>query len=230
MPFGPTGGRANTVLETMNSVNADIAVEMIAIRRRRFILSSFRHDSGWKSRHRVKLCEMGQQQNKSNTERVFSILVMEFSRENCPFSNRDHTWQQFHTFRNGVLDILSSYGSVGPLGRTPILDSYEESYYSSSGGKTSPDFFVVDDDMYGLSVRVEASWTLAKPALLEELAMFLKQCQEWCVYLALIKGGLFVFHDRILYEGSFFAGCRSVEDLYHRCALEADADTAPRKK
>ena len=40
MPFGPTGGRANTVLETMNSVNADIAVEMIAIRRRRFILSS----------------------------------------------------------------------------------------------------------------------------------------------------------------------------------------------
>ena len=41
------------------------------------------------------------------------------------------------------------------------------------GGDDHPDFFVVDDDMYGLSVRVEASWTLAKPVLFEELAMFL---------------------------------------------------------
>ncbi|HEY2545365.1 MAG TPA: hypothetical protein VGI46_04810 [Candidatus Acidoferrum sp.] len=101
----------------------------------------------------------------------------------------------------------------------PILDTYEESVEEWRGGDSKPDFFVVDDDMYGLSVRVEASWTLAKPALLEELAMFLKQCQEWCVYLALTKGGLFVFHDLILYEGTFFAGSSSVEDLYGRCAL-----------
>ena len=73
--------------------------------------------------------------------------------------------------------------------------------------------------MYGMSVRVEAAYTPAKPALLEELAMFLKQCKEWCVYLALIKGGLWVFHGRILFEGTFFAGCCSVEGLYHRCAL-----------
>ena len=45
MPFEPTGRRANAVLERKNSVNADIAVEMIAIRRRRFILPSFRHAS-----------------------------------------------------------------------------------------------------------------------------------------------------------------------------------------
>jgi hypothetical protein len=162
---------------------------------------------------------MNEQQRESRNERNSSFRVIEFSREECPFSNREHTWQQFHTFRNGVLDILSSYGSVGPLGKTPILDSYEESYYASRGGKTSPDFFVVDDDMYGMSVRVEAACTLAKPSLLEELAMFLKQCKEWCVYLALVKGGLWVFHDRILFEGTFFAGCCSVEDLYLRCAL-----------
>jgi hypothetical protein len=148
-----------------------------------------------------------------------SIRVIEFSREECPFSNRDHTWQQFHTFRNAVLDILSSYGTVGPLGKLPILDTFEESNLEWHSSDPHPDFFVVDDDMYGMSVRVESAYTLAKPVLLEELVMFLKQCKEWSVYLALVKGGLFVFHDRILFEGPFFAGCRSVEDLYRRCAL-----------
>ena len=128
------------------------------------------------------------------------------------------------------MDILSSYGTVGPMAKMPILNTYEESADEWRLGAKNPDFFVVDDDMYGLSVLVEASWTLAKPALLEELAMFLKQCQAWCVYLALIKGGLFVFHDRILYEGTFFAGCSSVEDLYHRCALETDSDAASMEK
>jgi len=102
---------------------------------------------------------MSQQQHKSRAEGVFSILVMEFSRKNCPFSNRDHTWKQFHTFRNAAMDILSSYGTVGPTGKMPILDSYEESAKEWRGGDKKPDFFVVDDDMYGLSVRVEASWT-----------------------------------------------------------------------
>lgn len=105
----------------------------------------------------------------------------------------------------------------------PILDTYEESEDEWRGGADKPEFFVVDDDMYGMSVRVEASWTLAKPVLFEELAMFLKQCREWCVYFALMKGGLFVFHDLILYEGTFFAGCKSVEDLYHRCAQQTGA-------
>jgi hypothetical protein len=161
---------------------------------------------------------------------MFSILVTEFSRENCPFSNRDHTWKQFHTFRNAVMDILSSYGTVGTVGKMPILETYEESRDEWRLGAKDPDFFVVDDGMYGLSVRVEADWKLAKPALLEELAMFLTQCKEWSVYLALIKGGLWVFHDRILFEGTFFAGCSSVEDLYDRCALAADTGVPPAEK
>lgn len=120
------------------------------------------------------------------------------------------------------MDILASYGTVGPMGKMPILDTYEESADEWQSSAKNPDFFVVDDDMYGMSVRVEASWNLAKPSLLEELAMFLKQRQEWCVYLALKKGGLFIFHDRIFYEGTFFAGCSSVKDLYQRCTLETD--------
>jgi hypothetical protein len=133
---------------------------------------------------------MDEQQRESLIGRNSSVRVIEFSREVCPFSNRHHTWQQFNTFRNGVLDILSSYGSVGPAGKMPILDSYEESQDARYGGESNPDFFVVDDDMYGMSVRIEAACTLSRPVLLEELSMFLKQCKEWCVYLALIKGGV----------------------------------------
>lgn len=176
---------------------------------------------------------MSEQQRESWTGQTSSIRVIEFTRQDCPFSNREHTWQQFNTFRNEVLDILSSYGSVGPSGKMPILDTYEESLDArgaaavpSQAVNSKPDFFVVDDDMYGMSVRVEAVYTLARRPLLEELAMLLKpkRFQEWCMYLALIKGGLFVFHDRILFEGNLFAGCTSVEDLYHRCALETDTD------
>jgi hypothetical protein len=162
---------------------------------------------------------MNNQQRASRTERDSPFRVVEFSRKECPFSNRGHSWQQFHTFRNAVLDILLSYGSVGPYGKRPILDSYEESSDDWHVIDSKPDFFVVDDDMYGMSVRVEANCSLIEPVVLEELIMLLKRFEEWCVYLALIKGGLWVFHDRILFEGSFFSGCCSVEDLYQRCAL-----------
>ena len=154
---------------------------------------------------------------------TFSLPVIQFSQEECPFPNRDHTWQQFHTFRNGVLDVLSRYGTVGPMGEMPILDTFEESHHAWQAATNNPDFFVVDDDMYGLSVRVEAACILAKPVLLEELALFLTQFKEWCVYLALVKGGMWVFHDRVLFEGDFFSGCRSVADLYYRCALGNDS-------
>lgn len=168
---------------------------------------------------------MREQHRKSWAEQDLTVRVIEFSREESSFSNRDHTWQQFHTFRNAVLDILSCYGTVGPMGKRPILDSYEESDDNWHISNPKPDFFVVDDDMYGLSVRVEAACSLAKPVLLEESAMLLHQFKEWCVYLALIKGGLWVFHNRILFEGPFFAGCCSVKDLYHRCGLGEDSGT-----
>lgn len=154
------------------------------------------------------------------------MRVVDFSREECPFSNRDHTWQQFHSFRNQVLDLLVSYGTVGPSGKMPILDSYEESANEWQVGSKRPDFFVVDDDMYGMSVRVETTCGFMKPVILECLAMLLKQFGEWCVYLAIVKGGVWVFHDRILLEGSFFDGCRSVADFYHRCALAGEATIA----
>jgi hypothetical protein len=161
---------------------------------------------------------MTDEQRELQNERNSSIRVLEFSDEECPFSNRDHTWQQFHSFRNQVFDVLASYGTVGPMGKMPILDTYEESEDDWHVSNHKPDFFVVDDDMYGMSVRVEANCSFANPVLFEELAMLLKQFQEWCVYLALVKGGWWVFHDRMLFEGPLFAGCRSVNDLYLRCA------------
>jgi hypothetical protein len=90
-----------------------------------------------------------------------SVRVIPFSKEQCPFDkNRVHTWQEWHSFRNAVLDILSRYGSVGPLGKLPILDTYEESTNERHIATRKPDFFVVEDDMYGNSVRVEANSAL----------------------------------------------------------------------
>lgn len=152
------------------------------------------------------------------------VRVMPFSKERCPFDKgRAHTWQQWHSFRNAVLDILSRYGTVGPLGKLPILESYEESLSEWHVTTRRPDFFVVDDDMYGNSVRVEASCALVKPSLLDELLMLLVPFRDWSAYLALEKGGLWVFGDRILFAGSLFAECTSIADLYHRCALGKDA-------
>lgn len=84
------------------------------------------------------------------------VRVIPFSKEECPFDKAsNHTWQQWHSFRNNVLDILLEYGSVGPMGKMPILDTYEESDTAWPAATKRPDFFVVDDDMYGNSVRVE---------------------------------------------------------------------------
>jgi hypothetical protein len=152
-----------------------------------------------------------------------SVRVIPFS-EHGPFeSNRIHTWQEWHSFRNAVLDILSPYGSVGPLGKLPILGTHEESTNEWNVATGKPDFFVMDDDMYGNSVHVEARSALVKPPLLDELLMLLAPLHGWSVYLALIRGELWVLPDRVLREGNFFADCVSVADLYRRCALGADA-------
>lgn len=175
---------------------------------------------------RASLCEMSEQRSDEWADQHPAVRVIAFSRDECPFDkSREHTWQEWHSLRNQVLDILSRYGSVGQMGKMPILDTYEESNAAWRGASKRPDFFVVDDDMYGNSVRVEADCTLVKPMLLHELLMLLAPLRDWSVYMALIKGGLWVFHDRILLEGDFFADCCSVTDLYHRCALGADSWT-----
>src|SRR5579864_3524071 len=120
-----------------------------------------------------------------------SVRVIPFSKEQCPFDkNHVHTWQEWHSFRNAVLDILLRYGTVGPSGKLPILETYEESTNEWREANRKPDFFVVDDDMYGNSVRVESSVALVKPPLLDELLILLLRFRDWSVYLALIKGGL----------------------------------------
>lgn len=166
---------------------------------------------------------MNEQPHERWTELLSGVRVVALSREECLFDKtREHTWREWHSFRNYVLERLSRYGTVGPMGKMPILDTHEESDDAWQGANENPDFFVVDDDMYGNSVRVEADCTLVKPPLLHELLMLLAHWRDWSVYLALIKGGLWVFADRILFEGDFFVNCCSLTDLYHRCALDAD--------
>jgi hypothetical protein len=170
---------------------------------------------------------MNEQQPEKWTEQQPTVRVIAFSHEECPFdAAAEHTWQQWHSFRNDVLDILTRYGSVGQMGKMPILDTYEKSEEAWRAASKKPDFFVVDEDIYRNSVRVEADCTLVKPVLFDELLMLLVQFRDWSVYLALVKGGLWVFHDRIFFEGEFFADCCSVSDLYARSALGGDAPSS----
>lgn len=108
------------------------------------------------------------------------------------------------------------------MGKMPILNTEKRSENAWEPGHKTPDFFVIADDMYGNSVRVEADCTLVKPTLLYELLTLLEPLRDWSVYLALIKGGLWIFTDRILFEGNLFLGCRSVTDLHRRCVLDAN--------
>ena|SRR5271167_3808790 len=156
-----------------------------------------------------------------------SIRVVEFSVEECPKAPSSgpplFTFEQFHILRNETLSILSRYGTVGPNGKLCIRDSVEQSteLWSGDGTARHPDFYVVSDiwNYWSRWIRIESGIHFIKKPLLEELVMTLLPVPSWCLYLALTKGGLTVFSNRILFEGSAFAGCRSINDIYQRCAL-----------
>ncbi len=102
----------------------------------------------------------------------------------------------------------------------PILETWEESENAWKSGVRNPDFFVVSDmyNEWNRWNRVEASPSFVNGNLLTELVAMLLSWPEWCVYLALVDGGLTVFRNRILYEGSLFEGSDSISDLADRCA------------
>jgi hypothetical protein len=80
--------------------------------------------------------------------------------------------------------------------------------------------YVVSDiwNFWSRWIRIESQLRLIKPPLLEELTMTLSPIPSWCFYLALGKGGLTVFTNRILYEGQVFIDCSSIADVYQRCS------------
>ncbi len=87
---------------------------------------------------------MNEQRRDKWAEQHPAVRVIAFSREECPFDKtREHTWQEWHSFRNHVLDILSRYGSVGQMGKMPILNTHEESNDAWEIASKRPDFFVV---------------------------------------------------------------------------------------
>jgi len=158
-----------------------------------------------------------------------AFKVVKFSVEECPKAPTSgpplFMFEQFHTLRNEILSILSRYGTVGPNGKLCIRDSAEQSTEVWSGDgimhARHPDFYVVSDiwNYWSRWIRIEGSLRLIKRPLLDELAMTLLPLPGWCLYLALTKGGLTVFSNRILFEGPAFAGCASIDDLYQRCTL-----------
>jgi hypothetical protein len=154
-----------------------------------------------------------------------AIRVVEFSLEECPKGPSSgpplFTFEQFHGLRNEVLSILSRYGTFGPNGRLRINESVElDTEVWHGDAARYPDFYVVSDiwNFWSRWIRIESQLRLIKPPLLEELTMTLSPIPGWCFYLALGKGGLTVFSNRILYEGQVFIDCSSIADVYQRCS------------
>ena len=107
------------------------------------------------------------------------------------------------------------------MGELPILDDWESSEKAWRGGVHNSDFFVVSDmyNEYDRWNRVEADRWIVTSQLLREVVAMLQRWPGWCVYLALVQGGLTVLGDRILYEGELFAGASSIEELAQRCVV-----------
>jgi hypothetical protein len=101
----------------------------------------------------------------------------------------------------------------------PILETWEESENAWKCGDRNPNFFVVSDmyNEWNRWNRVEASPWFVNGDVLTDLVAMLLDWPEWCVYVALGEGGLTVFRNRILYEGTLFDGCVSIGDLADRC-------------
>jgi hypothetical protein len=159
------------------------------------------------------------------------IRVVPFSKEECPITLGKgpalFTWKNFYRFRNALLRVLGSYGTVGPSGEMPILPTWWMSSALWKPGAPRPEFYVVSDmpnrRCRWNRVETRSPW-LVNDDLLDDIVQMLLDWPEWCVYFALVKGGLTVFSNRILYEGPLFEGSTSIGDLVDRCASTAQAD------
>jgi hypothetical protein len=129
------------------------------------------------------------------------------------------SWREYYSLRNALLMVLNRYGTAGPTGELPILETWELSEDAWKPGAQEPDFFVVSDmyNEWDRWHRIEASPSLVNGDLLSELIALLLSWPDWCLYMALKVGGLTVFRDRILYEGKTFDGSGSIADLAARC-------------
>ena len=169
----------------------------------------------------------------NNLHTLPPIRVVPFSHSECPRAPTSgpplFTWREFYSFRNTLLRILSRYGTTGPSGELPILETWELSEDAWKSGTSNPDFFVVSDmwNQWSRWNRVESSPQYINTDVLTELVTMLLDWTDWCVYLALREGGLTVFSNRILYEGNLFQGAESIEVLAERCAMKEPDPSNP---
>ena len=154
-----------------------------------------------------------------------SVRVVPFTKDQYTPADKSgpplFSWREFYGFRNDLLSVLGRYGSVGPEGEMPIHWTFKASKRAWKSGTRNPDFFVVSDmyNQYDRWNRVEADpWRTTAETLHDVIAM-VRRWPGWCVYMALIQGGLTILGDRVLYEGDLFAEAATEEELGLRCAM-----------
>ena len=121
-------------------------------------------------------------------------------------------------FRNALVRVLQSFGTVGPVGELPIVDDWNGAASKREVGSCDPDFYVAPDPWNVCDRCVEVGLTGFTAPLVHSVAKLAALWPGWCVYLVFMRGALTIFGDRVLYEGSQFAGSSSIEDLETRLA------------
>ncbi len=133
-------------------------------------------------------------------------------------------WQTFYSFRNRVLEVLRPFGSVGPMGPTPIVEGSEYPPGQWKVEAENPDYFVVDDRWFDeqMFVRVELSPRVMTASLLEAVVEMLQDYPGWGVGFALyynhrMRGYLLVLRDRIMKQGRLFWLRRTIPQILTTC-------------
>lgn len=139
-------------------------------------------------------------------------------------------WQEFHTVRSAVLDVLRPFGSVGPMGPATITDELEGPPNPWPIECDEPDLFVVDD-MWNywdrrIEVELKRAGALTTPMLHALRAVLAKKHPQWSVGLSTTGGYVLVGTKRILVKGGVYRRCRTVGDVV-RAAQRACGGPSP---
>ena len=123
---------------------------------------------------------------------------------------------EFLRTRNELLQTLRAFGTVGPLGESP-LTLHEEFAYPTDWPLEceDPDFFVAEDPWSNApfhQVEAKSPQLLTMP-LVHGLWSWARENSGWCVALAFEGNGIFVMEHGVWAGGKPFLSCTSLKEV-----------------
>lgn len=128
----------------------------------------------------------------------------------------------FFEFRNAILAALRPFGTVGPMGASPL----DGSPLPLNGPLecAEPDFYVVDDrwNEEQMLVSVEVPPERLSFEVLQAIVSMLATRPGWVVQFALFRdgdflGGVQILSDCAMVGGDLLQGCTTLSDVARAC-------------